>query len=124
MSDDGLPAMPLSDQLATSLRVHALRMDELRNFFKSNKIKMSVDQKTELNEIIDSLSSALNSVILSKAAKKIGETISSTVKEDLLNVIETVKNKPLSSATSPSLRPITQTSLPSSYACRCHQSHE
>ena len=116
MSDDGLPVMSLSDQLSKSLKVHALRMDELRNFFKENKIKMSVDQKTELNEIIDSLSSALNSVILSKAAKKIGETIASTVKDDLLNVIETVKNKPLSSATSPSIRLFTQTSLPRSYA--------
>ena len=91
-------------------------MDELRNFFKENKIKMSTDQKTELNEIIDSLSSALNSVILSKAAMKIGEAIASTVKDDLINVMKSDKNKPLSSTISPGPRPIAQTSLPRSYA--------
>ena len=91
-SQDTTPEGSLADQLALSLRMHSLRLNELRDFFRVQKIKMSIEQKTELNEIIDSLSSALNSALLNNVTKTIGDIIASTVKNELLSTCKKIEN--------------------------------
>ena len=123
-SQETVPLGPLADQLALSLRMHTLRLDELRDFFRVQKIKMSIDQKTELREIIDSLSSVMSSVLLNSATHKIGEVIASKVKDELLSTCKRIENgsaemnkqRSLPSTSSPLLRHDNQTHLPRSYS--------
>ena len=123
-SQETVPLGPLADQLALSLKMHTLRLDELRDFFRVQKIKMSIDQKTELREIIDSLSSVMSSVLLNSATHKIGEVIASKVKDELLSTCKRIENssaemnkqRSLPSTSSPLLRHDNQTQLPRSYS--------
>ena len=73
----------LADALASALEAHSLRINELKSFFSCNKIKLTTAQKTELEEIIGSLSSILNSTALLKASKYLGENVINTINSNL-----------------------------------------
>ena len=74
-----------SDALAMTLEAHSLRINELRSFFVTNKIRLSASQKTDLEEIISSLSSILNSSALVKVANCIGENVVAAINSDFAN---------------------------------------
>ena len=75
---------PLADALASALEAHSLRINELKTFFSCNKIKLTAAQKAELEEIIGSLSSILNSTALLKVSKFLGENVTNTINTNLL----------------------------------------
>ena len=65
----------LADALASAMEAHSLRINELKSFFSCNKIKLTIAQKIELEEIIGSLSSILSSTALLKVSKYLGENV-------------------------------------------------
>ena len=74
-----------SGALAMTLEAHSLRINELRSFFVTNKIRLTASQKTDLEEIISSLSSILNSSALVKVANCIGENVVAAINTDFAN---------------------------------------
>ena len=119
MSQRSAPLGPVTDPLAASLDAHRLRLNELRLFHKTNKIKLSTELKDEFNEIVNSLSSILTSVALLQSAKTVSDSVVDAVKKEFSNLANHITEKP-ASVVQPHILPDASTSkvpmLPKSYA--------
>ena len=83
MSQRSTSPASVADQLSACLVNHNLRLEELRSFHKTHKIRLSPDVRSEFNDIVDSISSILGSVALQKSAKYISDSVVDVVSKEI-----------------------------------------